>query len=100
MRLQHQTAVARGFVIGSLLMCLSRPVVAEEPVDWTAILLMSAEYLDMQTKLSWTGASSRVHVIVLHDHDESGMNAYRMLPDTNSDHPPGNCCPVDTSCCG
>jgi MYXO-CTERM domain-containing protein len=80
-----------------------RSVAVAQPAEkeWTAILLMSATYLDMDDKLAWTGASDDVNVVVLHDNDGNGLDAYRMLPDTNPVHPIGECCPgTETDCCG
>ena len=68
--------------------------------EWTAILLMSATYDDMHTKLSWTGSSDDVNVVVFHDQDGFGTVAYRMLPDISTANPPGECCPTEVDCCG
>jgi uncharacterized protein (TIGR03382 family) len=69
-----------------------------EPVDWTAILFMDGSYDNMEEKLSWTGSSARVHVLVLHQ-GWDGLRAYRMEPDTDLAHPPGECCPGEIQPC-
>ena len=67
--------------------------------DWTVIVVLSGAYVDSLGRFEAVGSSDRVNVVVLHDTGDL-TSAYRMLPDTDASHLPGECCPSGGTCCG
>ncbi len=45
------------------------------------------------------GSSEKVQVLVLHD-TGAATSVYRVLPDEDPSHAPGECCPAGGACCG
>jgi hypothetical protein len=66
--------------------------------DWTVIVVLSGAYVDTLGRFESVGSSDRVNVVVLHDTGAS-TSAYRILPDKDLSHPPGECCPAGGTCC-
>lgn len=70
-----------------------------ERADWTVITVLSGAYVDSLQRFLSVGASEKVQVLVLHDTGVS-TSVYRVLPDEDPTHAPGECCPAGGACCG
>jgi hypothetical protein len=92
------TARARLATLG-LMLVVSIPGSALA-AKWTVATILVGEYEDMEKRLKTTGSSDDVNVVVLHYKGSNNVVAYRLLKDTNTAHPPGQCCPNgETTCC-
>jgi hypothetical protein len=102
-RARTPTRAARGAVSLCLsVICMMSALVGRsasaQSDDWTVMILLPGTYADTEERLTWTGSSARVNVVVLHD-DSSGLRAYKMLPDPDTTHPAGDCCSAGQGCC-
>lgn len=88
----------RRLVLAAALLICPALVAATEPADWTVIAVLSGAYVDSLPRFLSVGSGERIHVLVLHDTGTS-TSAYRVLPDPDGSHPPGECCPSGGGTC-
>jgi hypothetical protein len=86
-------------IVGALVL-LANPAAARA-AKWTVATILVGEYDDMEKRMRTTGSSDDVNVVVLHYKGANDAVAYKLLKDTDTSHPPGQCCPGDEpTCCG